>query len=55
MLRQFEDELKNDSYGGALYGESLSLAFSLSAISAEQEKRAIGYWGKWVGAINFYG
>lgn len=42
MLGQFEDELNNGSYGGALYGESLALAFSLSAIWAEKEKRVIG-------------
>jgi AraC family transcriptional regulator len=29
FARQFEDELTNGSYGGALYGESLALAFSL--------------------------
>lgn len=29
FARQFEDELTTSSYGGALYGESLALAFSL--------------------------
>ncbi|MBD2060636.1 helix-turn-helix transcriptional regulator [Oculatella sp. FACHB-28] len=29
FARQFENELTNSSYGGALYGESLALAFSL--------------------------
>lgn len=35
---QFEDELKTGSYGGALYGESLALAFSLYLLERHSDR-----------------
>lgn len=37
FARQFEDELTNGTYSGALYGESLALAFSLYLLERHSE------------------
>lgn len=38
FARQFEYELQNGSYGGALYGESLALAFSLYLLEQHSDR-----------------